>query len=925
TIGSGATLNGAAHNLTLQGNWTNSGSFVPATGAVLATGTGKTISGNTTFNKLTVYGSYALSAADITVMSGLTVLTGATYAAGPNTNTLYGDFYNGGSVTGSGVTTFVGDQVQTISLINALVNTSTGVVNFNGSKAPVLNSTSTPTFATVNINNTAGLSPSVGWTVLVAANIAANSAFHGGVSTHNFSGAFTNNGIVTSSGTLQFTPPSAKTVALGSNSTGNTFSSTGTVLFGGSGALSVTGTPTALNNVVIANTQGVSPSANWSGISGTFTISSNAVFNAGSYSYTLNGNMESDGTLNGGSSLFTFTSATAQISGSPDTRFYDVLVSGALTVNSEFGIDHDLTMNGTVDASLAGIEFTGTPNGQLTGAATTLTLAELDVRKTSGSVFSLQRNIAGVGDLSINSGTLDAGAFAITQDASSSSNFLYIEDGARLRIGGSNTVPVFSLYSFDSLSTVEYYGGTQAIATGTPYGHLEITAGAKTVAAPLTIQKNVLISGGSFAAGAFTHSVGGNWTQTGGTFTGTGSTIVFNGLTGQTVAAISPFHHLTLNNASGLSLAGAATVNGTLAFTLGKLTLGSYDLALGSSAVLSGYTSGKYVVATGSGFLRQPLGAGATRVFPVGSATDYLPATVAFTAGSTPDNISVRLRPAAYTNGETGSVKTSSAVAATWLIEEGTAGGSDASITLQWPGSLELGGFVRGTARLAHYTGTAWDYGAALAASGSDPYSVTRSGFTTFSPFSVRMYASTLPVTWLSFTGTRTAGTDRLDWRTATESGSSHFEVEESSNGSTFSAVGRVAAAGNSSTVRAYHFERGNASGTRYYRLRQVDLDGRSSYSAIVRLGDAATAFSAALAANPVRSGATLRLATGSAQPVQLLLHDAGGRLLWSTSIAAAQGTQSIALPLEDKAAGVYFLTLTGADGSRQALQLVKE
>ena len=58
TIESGATFNGSAETLTLNGNWINSGTFAPSTGTVLWSGTSKTITGNTTFNKVFVTGSY---------------------------------------------------------------------------------------------------------------------------------------------------------------------------------------------------------------------------------------------------------------------------------------------------------------------------------------------------------------------------------------------------------------------------------------------------------------------------------------------------------------------------------------------------------------------------------------------------------------------------------------------------------------------------------------------------------------------------------------------------------------------------------------------------------------------------------------------------------------------------------------------------
>ncbi|RYY40153.1 MAG: hypothetical protein EOO08_07405 [Chitinophagaceae bacterium] len=925
SISSGATLNGAAHNLSIYGNWSNSGTFTPATGAVLAMGSGKTITGNSTFNKLTVYGSYTVAGSDITFNGALTIVSGGTYNAGAGTAVLYGNLTNSGTLTSSGSTTFAGTQVQTIQLINALVSTSTGIINFEGTFAPVLNSTSTPTFGTLNIRNTGGISPSVAWNVLGPFTIANGASFNGGVSTHTIAGNFTNNGVVTSSGILFFNPSTPKTANLGANSGGNTFSSTGTVNFGGSAALTVSGTPTALANVTIGNTAGVAPSANWSNISGNFTIADNSVFNAGSNTYTLAGDFESAGTLNGGTSRFVFTSATAQMSGSPNTSFYDLTVnSGAvMSVNSDFNVSHDLTINGSIDAANAGVTFNGAMNGNLTGSAASLTLADFDIEKSSGYSLVLQKNVIGVTDLNITSGNLDMGILTITQDAVNTPNTLTIENNARLRIAGSSVLPAFTQYVLDSFSIVEYYGGAQALTPTVTYGSVEITAGAKSTSAGLTLLKHMTITGGSLAGGAFTHNVGGNWTQTGGSFATTGI-VNFNGVEAQTVSALSSFNQLTLNNTFGLSLASNVAVAGNLVLTAGKATLGAFDLSVTGNITSS---STNYLVATGNGALVLPLAASGSKLFPVGTTNAYLPATVAFTAGSTGDNISVRVLPAAYLSGTNGGVLTNYAVNATWMISEAVAGGSNATITVQWPASRELPQFSRGSCRFAHYTGSSWDYGTvALNAGGSNPYTVSRSNFTSFSPFSVRMLDAVLPVTWTSFTGQRRNGSDELQWRTATETNNAGFTVEESRDGRSFTALAQVAGAGNSSSEHSYSYTRRNAQGAIYYRIKQTDFDGNATYTSVIRLTDAGGAgLQAVFTANPVRGNAQLQLSAPAAGTVQLSLFDAQGRKLWSNGTRMSAGTQTVQIPMDRQAAGIYFVTLRDAEGAVQTLRVVKE
>jgi 1,4-alpha-glucan branching enzyme len=74
-----------------------------------------------------------------------------------------------------------------------------------------------------------------------------------------------------------------------------------------------------------------------------------------------------------------------------------------------------------------------------------------------------------------------------------------------------------------------------------------------------------------------------------------------------------------------------------------------------------------------------------------------------------------------------------------------------------------------------------------------------------------------------------------LTWSTASEKNNSHFEVERSADGKDFTKVGEVKGKGNSVTLSKYDFTDKNlVNGTHYYRLRQVDTDGKNELSHIV-------------------------------------------------------------------------------------------
>ena len=135
-----------------------------------------------------------------------------------------------------------------------------------------------------------------------------------------------------------------------------------------------------------------------------------------------------------------------------------------------------------------------------------------------------------------------------------------------------------------------------------------------------------------------------------------------------------------------------------------------------------------------------------------------------------------------------------------------------------------------------------------------------------------------LPVELIEFVGHYEAGRGaRLRWATASERASAYFVVEaQEERAATWTVVGRRAAAGASSARRDYNARDPRLlTGTRYYRLRQVDLDGQANYSPVV----AVTGRDAGLALYPDPTGDQLQV-SGPAGPGQLTLYDLAGRVV---------------------------------------------
>ena len=94
--------------------------------------------------------------------------------------------------------------------------------------------------------------------------------------------------------------------------------------------------------------------------------------------------------------------------------------------------------------------------------------------------------------------------------------------------------------------------------------------------------------------------------------------------------------------------------------------------------------------------------------------------------------------------------------------------------------------------------------------------------------------ASPLPVNLTGFSATTIDEKVKLDWETASETNNAYFEIERSVDVKSFAKIGQVAGQINSSELIQYSFiDEQPQSGINYYRLRQVDLDGKFEYSKI--------------------------------------------------------------------------------------------
>jgi hypothetical protein len=95
-----------------------------------------------------------------------------------------------------------------------------------------------------------------------------------------------------------------------------------------------------------------------------------------------------------------------------------------------------------------------------------------------------------------------------------------------------------------------------------------------------------------------------------------------------------------------------------------------------------------------------------------------------------------------------------------------------------------------------------------------------------------------LPVELTTFAGLYSGTSIELKWETATEVNNYGFEVEKSSDKNVWKKVGFVEGHGNSNSPKSYSFNDLDINGSEkfYYRLKQIDIDGKYEYSKVVEV-----------------------------------------------------------------------------------------
>ena len=167
-----------------------------------------------------------------------------------------------------------------------------------------------------------------------------------------------------------------------------------------------------------------------------------------------------------------------------------------------------------------------------------------------------------------------------------------------------------------------------------------------------------------------------------------------------------------------------------------------------------------------------------------------------------------------------------------------------------------------------------------------------------------------LPVTLVSFVAIPAPTSVVLTWQTASELNNNYFGVERSLDGATFAAIGQVAGHGTVATAQSYHFVDAAPAhqAVVYYRLRQVEYSGNSTYSPVQPVAATGTVASFAIAPNPTEGTLRAQLPVAGAY---CLIYNLLGQVQQRTYVA----TQEVTMDIATLPAGTYVLLVQPDQG----------
>jgi predicted esterase len=176
------------------------------------------------------------------------------------------------------------------------------------------------------------------------------------------------------------------------------------------------------------------------------------------------------------------------------------------------------------------------------------------------------------------------------------------------------------------------------------------------------------------------------------------------------------------------------------------------------------------------------------------------------------------------------------------------------------------------------------------------------------------------------FKASNTSGITQLSWATDREVGNDYFVIERSEDGTSFTAIGTIKGLQQSTSLKEYSLTDDRAAnGIVYYRIRQVSIDGKSSYLQTVTITGTGYGNGVHYFPNPVKNNFTIQVKEKHTGLMKINLYSLDGRLIKQKQLLKQDEHISMSVDMSDVKRGVYMLEVTIDDKLREVMKVIKQ
>jgi hypothetical protein len=182
-----------------------------------------------------------------------------------------------------------------------------------------------------------------------------------------------------------------------------------------------------------------------------------------------------------------------------------------------------------------------------------------------------------------------------------------------------------------------------------------------------------------------------------------------------------------------------------------------------------------------------------------------------------------------------------------------------------------------------------------------------------------------LPLTWSSFNTQCQGNQSIITWKTLQEQNTAYFNVRRSMNGSDWTNIGQLQAAGNSQITRSYTFtDLHPLAGSSYYQIVQHDVDGHKTYSPVLvnrcELVESCSAYP-----NPVYSNCIVAIQSAAGYISTIRLYNSLGALLTQKVVTVQPGNNQFMVPMNNYLPGIYTMVIAGSNRRSTIIKIEKQ